>query len=264
MQGLMKERLTQTAISRNLPTKFIGKKVIYHPVLPSTNELAKQSARSGAPEGTIVVADQQTAGRGRLKRLWLSPPGSIALSIILYPDLAHLPYIIMLSSLAVVYTIEQITGLKAQIKWPNDILIDGKKVCGILIETDVQRNKVKYAIVGIGINVNIRMADFPDLGKIATSLSHELGHEVSRLQLLRRLLVEMERLYLNLPAKENLYREWQERLTTLGKKVVVTSGDTRYEGIAESVTAVGSLLLRGSDGSLKEITAGDVTLRTSS
>ena len=151
--------------------------------------------------------------------------------------------------------------MKSQIKWPNDVLINGRKVCGILIESDVQGSTVNYTIIGIGINVNLRLADFPDILPIATSLSHELGRDVSRLRVIRCLLVEIERLYLTLSSGRSIYQEWRDSLVTLGKKVRVKSGETVYEGIAESVATDGGLLLRGSDGSLSKIVVGDVTLR---
>jgi len=224
-------------------------------------EIAKREAQQGATEGTVVIADEQTAGKGRLKRVWLSPKGNIALSIILHPSVAHLPSLIMLASLAVIHSIEAVTGLKSQIKWPNDVLINGRKVCGILIESEVQGNIVNYVIIGIGINVNLRRADFPEIQLTATSLSDEMQRDVSRLSLIRHLLVDMERLYLALRAGESIYEEWRDNLVTLGRRVRVESGKTTYEGIAESVAKDGSLLLRHADGSLTKIVTGDATLR---
>ena len=253
--------LSPTAITNDLETRFIGQRVIYYPSLTSTMEVAKREAQQGAAEGTIIIADEQSAGKGRMKRLWLSPRGSIALSVVLYPDVAYLPSLVMLASLAVVHSIEAVTGLKAQVKWPNDVLIHGKKVCGILVESELRRNIVDYTIIGIGINVNLRLSDFPEILPIATSLSDELGREVSRLELIRRLLVEIESLYLALPVGESIYEEWRDRLVNLGRRVSVEWGTTRYEGIAESVDRDGSLLLRCSDDSLTKIMAGDVILR---
>ena len=253
--------LSPAAITDNLGTRFIGRRVIYYPSLTSTNDVAKQEAQRGAREGTVVIAEEQTAGKGRIKRLWLSPKGSIALSIILYPNTAYLPFLIMVASLAVVHSIEKVTGLKSQIKWPNDVLINDKKVCGILIESGVRGNTVDYAIIGIGINVNLRLADFPEISSVATSLSQELGRNISRLDMIRCLLAETERLYLTLPSGDSVYREWRDNLVTLGKKVQVRSGETIYKGTAESVASDGSLFLRQSDGSLIKIVAGDVTLR---
>lgn len=257
----MEDSLSPASITGNLETRFIGQRVIYYPRLASTMGVAKREAQQGAVEGTTVVTEEQTAGRGRRKRAWLSPKGSITLSVILYPSIAHLPSLIMLASLAVVRSIEAVTGLRVQVKWPNDVLLSGKKVCGILIESDVRGNTVDYTIIGIGMNVNLALSDFPEITPVATSLSDELGGEVSRLSLIRRLLVEIERLYLTLLAGGAIYEEWRDNLVTLGKEVRVEADEAIYEGIAESVARDGSLLLRHSDGSLSKIVAGDVTLR---
>lgn len=258
---MVKNSLSAAAISRDLETRFVGQRVIYYPSLTSTMEVARREAQQGAAEGTVIVADEQTAGKGRLKRAWLSPGGNVALSLILYPALANLPSLIMLASLAVVHSIEAVTGLKSQVKWPNDVLINGRKVSGILIENDVQANTVNYTIIGIGININLRLADFPEILPVATSLGAELGRDVSRLSVIRCLLVEIERLYLVLSVGGSVYEEWRDSLVTLGKRVRATTGETIYEGVAESVDRDGSLRLRGWDGSLTRIVAGDVTLR---
>ncbi len=257
----MGNSLSPASIVNNLETSFVGQRVIYYPSLTSTMEVAKQEAQRGAAEGTIIIADEQTVGKGRQKRVWLSPRGNIALSIILYPSAVYLPSLTMLASLAVVYSIESETDLKPQLKWPNDVLIKGRKVCGILIESGMRGRKVDYAIVGIGINVNLRLVDFPEISSIATSLSDELGREVPHLDLIRRLLVEVEKLYLTLPSGESVYQQWRDRLVTLGRRIQVSWGKTRYEGIAESVARDGSLLLRHADGGMTRVVAGDVTLR---
>jgi BirA family biotin operon repressor/biotin-[acetyl-CoA-carboxylase] ligase len=166
----------------------------------------------------------------------------------------------MVASLAVVHTIESITGLRLRIKWPNDVLINGKKVCGILIESGMRDSSIAYAVIGIGINVNLKTANSTEISIPATSLSHELGREVSRLELVRRLLIEIEQLYLSVQSGDSVYQEWRDSLETLGKKVYARSGNKVYEGIAESVAKDGSLMLRRTDGSLIKLTAGDVTL----
>ncbi len=255
------ENLSPADISRNLKTDFIGKKVIAYPSLSSTNDIAKRQAKKGAREGTVILAEEQTAGRGRLKRAWLSPKGSIALSIILHPTPTQLPSLIMVASLAVARCIEKVGGLETQIKWPNDVLINGKKVCGILIESDVRGSAVDYAVIGIGINVNLKPADFPEIAATATSLAQELGREISQREMIRCLLVEAENLYLALPEGDSVFREWRDRLVTLGKEVELISGKTSYQGVAESVASDGSLLLRQPDGHLMKIVAGDVSLR---
>ena len=223
---MVKNSLSTASITRDLETRFVGQEVIYYTSLTSTMEVARQEAQQGAVEGTVIVADEQTAGKGRIK---------------LYPSLAYLPSLIMLASLAVVHSIEAVTGLKSQIKWPNDVLINDRKVCGILIESDVQGNTVNYTIIGIGINVNLRLADFPEILSIATSLGDELGRDVSRLSVIRCLLVEIERLYLALSAGGSVYEEWRDSLVTLGKRVRATTGETIYEGVAECLWVGGRL-----------------------
>lgn len=251
--------LSAESISHGLATRFIGRRTVYHQRLPTTMDAARDEARNGAAEGTVVVAGEQTAARGRLKRSWLSPRGNIAFSVILYPTREQLAALIMVSSLAVVGGIETVTGLQAGIKWPNDVLVAGKKVCGILIESSFQGSRLDYAIVGVGINVNLEPADFPEITPIATSLSLELGKSVSRLRLIRTVLSDLERLYL--APQETVFRQWQDRLVTLGSDVRVTSGDTLLDGVAESVEPDGSLMLRLPDGRLTRITVGDVSLR---
>ncbi|GAG74809.1 unnamed protein product, partial [marine sediment metagenome] len=147
------------------------------------------------------------------------------------------------------------------VKWPNDVLVNDRKVCGILIESSVRGNIVDYAVIGIGVNVNLRLADFREILSTATSLSDELGRDVSRLRIIQQLLGEVERLYLALQAGGSIYEEWRDSLVTLGRRVRVKSGKTVYEGVAESVVRDGSLLLRHSDGNLSKIVAGDATLR---
>lgn len=257
----MENNLSPASVTNNLKTRFIGQRVIHYPTLTSTMKVARREAQQGAMEGTTITAEEQTAGRGRIKRVWLSPKGSIALSVILYPSLLLLPSLIMLASLAVVHCIEVVTSLKPQIKWPNDILINNKKAGGILIESEMRGNAVDYAIIGIGLNVNIKLSNLPEIQPIATSLSDELGEELSRLDIIRQLLVEIERLYLTLQAGGSVFEEWQDRLVTLGKRVHIKQDETRYEGIAESVARDGSLLLRLPDGSLMRIVAGDVTMQ---
>jgi len=258
---MVKDDLSVAAITEDLGTRFVGRRILYYPSVTSTMDIARREAQQGAAEGTIVVADEQTGGRGRLKRTWLSPGGSISLSVILYPGLEYLPSLIMLASLAVVRSVESVAGIRAQIKWPNDVLINNRKVCGILIESDIRGGRVNHVLLGIGINVNLSLADFPEIQAIATSLSDELGRDISRLSLIRCLLAEVERLYLALSTGESLFEEWRDNLVTLGKKVRVKTPEAVYEGVAESVAADGGLLLRGLDGSLTRILAGDVTLR---
>jgi BirA family biotin operon repressor/biotin-[acetyl-CoA-carboxylase] ligase len=246
---------------KRLGMELIGRRVIAYPRLTSTNDVAKREARKGAREGTVILAEEQTAGKGRLKRAWLSPKGSISLSIILHPTPAQLPALIMVASLAVVHCIEKVSGLAAQIKWPNDVLVNNKKVCGILIESDVRGKAVDYAVIGIGLNVNLKISDFPEIAATATSLSSELGRELKLPEVIGCLLLEVERLYLALPEGDAVFEEWRRRLVTLGQEVEVSSGSTIHKGRAESVASDGSLFLRQPEGKLIKIVAGDVSLR---
>jgi BirA family transcriptional regulator, biotin operon repressor / biotin---[acetyl-CoA-carboxylase] ligase len=255
------EILTPESIQRDLHTRFIGQKIIYYPSLHSTMEAAKTEALWGAEAGTVVVAGEQTAGRGRLQRTWVSPPGNLAFSVILRPNLDYLPYIIMLASLAVAYGIRLTTGLKTQIKWPNDVLIGEKKICGILIENDIRKNILKHSVIGIGINVNLKVENYPEIAAIATSLSDQLNRPVSRLEILRSVIMEMDSLYSGLPQSELLLNQWKNNLVTLGQKIQINQGNQTYTGLAESVTSDGSLMLRQKDGRLVKIIAGEVILQ---
>jgi BirA family biotin operon repressor/biotin-[acetyl-CoA-carboxylase] ligase len=250
-------------ITSGLKTQRIGQSVLYYHSLPSTMDTARERARQGAEEGTVIIAGEQTGGRGRLQRSWLSPEGSIALSIILRPDIAALPYLIMIASLAAAGGIEVAAMVKTQIKWPNDILIGGRKVCGILIENEVKGNKAAYSIVGIGINVDMEVADYAEIAATAASLKTESAKDELRVRIIRALLTEFENLYLKLPDGKPIYEAWRDRLVTLGKQVKATSGKQTIEGTAESVDESGALLIRGAEGTLTKVVAGDVTLRTS-
>lgn len=255
--------LSASLLACNLKTRLIGRNISYYPRLASTMDVAREKARQKAAEGTVILAGEQTGGRGRIKRPWISPPGSVSLSVILYPDPARLNYLVMMAALAVARSIEQVAGLETSLKWPNDVLIRGKKVCGILIESDLSGNAVSHAIIGIGINVNFSVARFPEIAGFATTLADELGREVPLNDLVGHLLADLDRLY-RWPETEAIYREWRERLETLGKWVTVTSGRAVFQGTAESVTRDGSLLLRREDGTLAQVIAGDVNLRDSS
>jgi len=257
--------LSPELITDNLNTRYIGRQVFYYASVTSTMDVARQRVKQGVAAGTIVIAEEQTAGRGRLKRTWISPGGNIFLSVILYPEVEHLNSLIMLASIAVARSIEKVTGLKTEIKWPNDILIRGRKTVGILIETNVRGNRVEYAVIGIGINVNLDYSGFSEVLPEATSLSHEKGNRISRLALVRQLLIEMDNLYQELLSGKSIYKAWRDRLVTLGKKIQVKWGDpvqdgVIQEGIAEDVAPDGALLLRNSAGELIRVVAGDATL----
>jgi BirA family transcriptional regulator, biotin operon repressor / biotin---[acetyl-CoA-carboxylase] ligase len=222
-------------------------------------DTARREALNHSPEGTAVFAELQTAGRGRLKRQWLTTDGNIAVSVVLYPPPEIFSSLIMLTSVAVVNAIKKTAGLDCTIKWPNDILIDGRKVCGILIETCQDKKDICYAILGIGINVGLEVANHPDIKDIAIGLSERLGKSVSREDLLIQLFNEIEGMYSDLKHGNSLYALWKNKLGMLGKPVKVHSMDTILKGIAEGVEEDGSLMLRCNSGELKRITIGDVS-----
>lgn len=258
---MLEEKSRRATGTGNQRTGFFGRKAIYYPRVTSTMDVARNEARKGTEEGTVIIAGEQTRGRGRVGRKWLSPEGNMAISIVLYPDIAFLPFLVIIASVAVARSIEKVTGLKTMIKWPNDILIDSKKVGGILIESEVKQKQVLYAITGIGINIDISPEERVNNQLKATCLKDELGGNILRTNIIKSILREMESLYLMLPDVKTVIREWQSRLITLGKKVRVYCGNTILEGIAESVDDTGALLLRYADGSSVTIVAGDVTLR---
>ena len=260
---MMDEQVSELSISSGLRTEFVAQNVIYLPVTTSTMDIAKKAAQDRAAEGTIVIADEQTAGRGRMGRKWLSPPGSsILLSIIVRPNLAQLSRLNMVAALATAQAIEKTTGIEPVIKWPNDIIIDGRKVSGMLIEGDIEGDTVSSAVVGIGVNVNLDPSTLPEIRDTATSLREVLREEVSRLELLRALLTEFEQLYRELLRGEPVHKQWLRHLETVGRQVRVKTGGVELEGYAESVDSEGHLWLRRPDESLVEIVAGDVMLRT--
>ncbi len=254
------ENFNPEIVANNLNTKIVGRNILYFPSVTSTNDIAKEKARLKAPEGTVIIAGEQTAGKGRLGRVWTSPKGTLAYSVVLYPSIKQLPFLIMIASVSVVRAIKSITGIASEIKWPNDVLINGKKVCGILIENSLRGNKVDYSVIGIGLNVSTNLKDNPELSN-AANLVEESGHGVDSPSLICRLLTEIDNLYVGLSDGRAVFHEWRDNLVTLGRQVRAVSGDVVYEGIAESLGFDGSLFIRQKDGKLVQVTQGDVTLR---
>ena len=242
---------------RLLPYEFPDseQRIHYFPEIDSTMDAARELAKEGAEEGTIVIAEVQTRGRGRLSREWLSPEGGIYFTVILRPRIspAYAPRINLMAAVAVAATIGKLFGLKAELKWPNDVLVAGKKVCGILAEMDAEMDVVNFVNVGIGINANTPV---PKFNKTATSLSDELGRQVSRREFLRALLTEMDKRQARL-MKSELLQEWRNLSGTLNKRVSITSLDEEVTGQAVDIDATGALLVRSKDGSLKTVLVGD-------
>jgi BirA family biotin operon repressor/biotin-[acetyl-CoA-carboxylase] ligase len=245
-----------------LTTRWLARNLIFEPSTTSTMDLARDAAHHGAAQGTLVVTDEQTAGRGRLGRSWLAPPATNLLStMVLRPPHHALRQLAMIAPLAIVQAVESVVGLQASIKWPNDVQMSARKVAGILIETE-GGGRDTVALVGAGVNVNFDPSAVPELREIATSLMLELGREVEREALLASYAVEFERLYEAACAGGSLRNRWRERLTTLGERVTASWPGGSAEGVAEDVDDDGSLLVRTDSGQRVAVEAGDVTLRT--
>ena len=240
-----------------LPYEFpdLEGRIHYFREIGSTMDAARELARKGAAEGTIVIAETQTRGRGRLSREWLSPRGGIYLTLILRPRIspAYAPRINLMASIAVASTIRKLFGLRAELKWPNDVQIGGKKVCGILAEMSAEMDVVNFVNVGIGTNVNNSMSRFRE---VATSLKDELGREISRKRFLNALLAEMDERRAILMEPELLH-QYRRLSCTLGRDVRMTSLGEEVTGKAIDVDAMGALVLKEKDGSLRTVVVGD-------
>ena len=258
--------MTADDIISGLKTQFIGHRVYAYQQTRSTNDVALYLGANGAPDGTLVVAEYQTAGRGRLSRHWLSPPSSsILASLVLWPKIQpyQMPVVTLLAAAATVNSIRCITKLPAQIKWPNDVIINEKKVCGILTEIGIANGREQFLVVGIGINVNIGKDSFPiSLKSTATSLSILLGYELLRIQLLQQLLLEFENRYilLNDGNQMPIISEVKFLSSILGCQVRMECDEKVVVGQAVDIDEDGALVLRIGIGKLEKFMAGSVTL----
>ena len=256
----MPPNLVSATLRRGLFTRVVGKRILFFQEISSTMDEAARQAQAGADEGLVVVAEVQTAGRGRLGRSWVSSPGNLYFSVLFRPPLPALPMISILAGVAVVRSIKACTGADPRIKWPNDVMLHGKKVGGILVETAVQGDQVAHAVLGIGINVDLDLDALGDIRDFTTNLSLAVNAAVSREALLRQLLHDLDALYHQAVQGVSVLPEWRPLLDTLGRRVQ-TYGRAPYNtGVAEDVDDLGNLLLRLDDGSLLTLTAGDVSL----
>ena len=225
-------------------------------------DIARQEAERGAPEGTVVVADEQTAGRGRFGRHWVSGSGqNLLFSVVFYPEQTALSGLSMIASVAVLSAIQRVTTLAPTLKWPNDVLVAGRKLGGILVETAVLGNHLRYAVVGFGINVNFDPSGTQEIASFTTSLSNELGRQISRERLFEATLGELSELHLRLKAWDDVRCQWEGSLETLGTHVRIQWGSGVEEGFAEAVDSDGNLILRRSDGTVATLSGGDVTFQ---
>lgn len=247
-------------------TKVVGRDIRVFEETTSTNDVAEKLARDGVKEGVVVFAESQTKGRGRLGRKWISPPRKgLWFSVLLRPPLRPLAVTQMTiaAATALARAIRAQAGLAPEIKWPNDILLQGKKVAGILTELSAELDRVKYIIIGIGVDVNLNTGEFPaDLRKLATSLKIEAGRKLDRAELAVQILRELDCDYDRICSGqfETVANEWEKHCTTIGRQVTIRMGERKIQGRAESLDTDGALLLRTQHGRLERIIGGDVTV----
>jgi BirA family biotin operon repressor/biotin-[acetyl-CoA-carboxylase] ligase len=257
----------QPDLSKNdLRSSLFSSRIHYFPSLDSTNDLAKEMAGQGAPEGSLVVTEEQTAGRGRRGKSWVSPAGAnLLFSVLLRPPMEgdRVFALTMVLSLAALKAVKTVSGVKAMIKWPNDIYVGTRKLAGILTEFSVRGKKIDWVVLGMGINVGWHPEVPEGNGMPATSLLEETGQRVSRHDLLLEILKGLEAYYgdVVLGRMKALYDEWNQNCLVLGKAVVIESDMERIEGRALRIDDCGALIIEDSKGNQRRIITGEVSLR---
>lgn len=254
-------------LQESLRTRCLGRTILFSREVGSTNDWAKELASFGAPEGTVVVAETQTAGRGRLDREWISPRGGLWFSAILRPKRLkpiEAGKLVFVAGLTVAEVLRELYHLPVETKWPNDVLVKGRKVCGILTEMNTKSGKVNYVVVGIGVNANFDVEKvFQDkLRRVTTSLNRELGRKVPTDKLLKALLEKLEFFY-ELFLKEGfdpILGQWRRYACFLGHRVEVTSQTKIISGLAYDVDIDGALVLKLGDGTITRVLVGDVSM----
>jgi BirA family transcriptional regulator, biotin operon repressor / biotin---[acetyl-CoA-carboxylase] ligase len=259
-------RFDDASFRRLLHTRVLGRPCYDYEVLASTNTTLAALGRQGNPAGTIVVAERQTGGRGQADKVWISPPHcNLYVSVLLRPSMApaQAPLMSLMAAVALVDTLHR-QGAVCGIKWPNDVLLRGRKVAGILTEMDMQRDAVRFVVVGIGVNVNMTQEELQQhLGPIAqtaTSLQVSLGRALGREALLATLLQDLEQWYDQFctHGAQILHNAWEARSVMHGRRVQARTPELTWEGMAEGIDAAGRLQLRQDDGSLVLLTAAEV------
>jgi BirA family biotin operon repressor/biotin-[acetyl-CoA-carboxylase] ligase len=255
--------LSRETIFAGLATRLLGHELYVHDEIDSTNDEAHRLAEAGAVHGTVVLADAQTKGRGRRGRVWTTPKGTaLAMSIVLRPELPpqRAPELAFAAALAVCETARALGAKSAQVKWPNDIQCEGRKLSGLLAELRTKGSGLSHVVLGIGVNVNVTVEELPaELHQTATSLAIEAGHLIWRAHACATLINSLER-WIDLHAREGfspLRARWKELAATMGKRVRV-EGDRPISGIAEDMDFDGALLIRSDDGQVRRVIAGDV------
>lgn len=257
--------VTAAEIRDGLSTTVLGQSIVYRETIDSTNNLAQELANNGAMEGTLVIADEQQQGRGRRGRTWFSPPHSgVWMSLILRPQLplAHAAQITLVTAIALAKALTRLTGVPSGIKWPNDILFNKKKSCGILTEMHAEFDQIHHLVVGIGINVNVPQEDFPDdIQSIATSLQAVKGTPIPRAKVVQVVLEELEPLYRQYVANGGfgtLRDQWKAHNITLGNDIIAHTAQGTIQGRALDIDEFGVLLVEQPDGEQKKIYSADI------
>jgi BirA family biotin operon repressor/biotin-[acetyl-CoA-carboxylase] ligase len=249
------DRLYAPEVRNGLQTSLIGRRIVHFEVTTSTNTVARQLAEEGAEEGTVVIAETQTAGKGRRGRQWITRPGGAWLSVILKPgiDPAHAASITLLAAVSVTKALRE-WGVEAVIKWPNDVLVNGKKICGILTEMSAETDVVSFIVLGIGVNLNNDVSL-----ETATTLKTELGHKVDRVRFVQGLLESLEEDYLTFKEQgfTPILWSWRRYSDTLGRPVEVTYQGEVIKGVAQDIADDGALMVKTKDGSVRRIVSGD-------
>ena len=260
------DNLVPLFIKIGLKTTIIGREVFFYPKVDSTNSQAKVIADQGVHDGALVITDYQTQGQGRLKRQWVSPPKkNLLFSVIFYPLVApsKVFQMTLFASLAICKSLNTFFKINAGIKWPNDVYVNNRKICGVLTDVSIDQKRVKWVVVGIGLNVNADPSFAAELGSLTTAIKRETGKAQKRLPILKRILEEMDLLYKRFLSGDSTHirDEWISYSIILGKKVNIFSDELQETGIAETIDEDGALILLTPDGERKKIIAGDVSLR---
>jgi BirA family biotin operon repressor/biotin-[acetyl-CoA-carboxylase] ligase len=257
--------ITPETIAGALTTRRLGRPALVFERVGSTNDLAHEQARISQGDGLLLIAEEQTAGRGRLDRSWWAPSGtSLLMTLLLRPTLplAKAGQLTMCLGLGAVEGIAEVTGVAARLKWPNDLLVNGRKLGGMLAELNSEEGRLNYAVLGLGLNVNV---DFTqdrapaEVATLATSLLQETGQAVDRVELLAVILARTEQWYEAALGGQSPHEAWSARLDTLGRRVRVSMTHGALEGVATGVTAEGALLVREDGGAVRTVWSGDVT-----
>lgn len=261
------QHIKASEISKELSTTYIGKKLYVYDEVGSTNTIAKFLSMQDDENGTVIISEKQTKGKGRTGKDWESPLGGIWLSIIIKPDAdqSKLPLITLATGVAVAKALEKIGVENPEIKWPNDIMINGRKVCGILTESVSKLDKIENVIIGVGIDANIESSQLPDeLQKITTTIKDELGRECDENLLIRIFLEEFEQIneLFNHENYEKILKEWRKRSYSIGKKVEVRKPfDTPFDAYVIGINEEGTLIVEKFDGTLEKVISGECIIK---